>query len=114
MSRSSVPPSLSEDGMLWQLLKAYANEDWDEGNAPWPAPAVQFLKEASKAEAAQLAEEIAVTQALALDDAGWQALLAAADVNWAVFAHPYGLTRWAHDLRDRALAAAYGAGPSET
>ncbi len=100
--------------MLWQLLKAYANEDWDEGNAPWPAPAVQFLKEASKAEAAQLAEEIAVTQALALDDAGWQALLAAADVNWAVFAHPYGLTRGAHDLRDRALAAAYGAGPSET
>ena len=114
MSRSSAPPSLSEDGMLWQLLKAYANEDWDEGNAPWPAPAVQFLKDASKAEAAQLAEEIAVTQALALDDAGWQALLAAADVNWAVFAHPYGLTRWAHDLRDRALAAAYGAGPSET
>lgn len=100
--------------MLWQLLKAYANEDWDEGNALWPAPAVQFLKEASKAEAAQLAEEIAVTQALALDDAGWQALLAAADVTWAVFAHPYGLTRWAQDLRDRALAAAYGAGPSET
>mgnify|MGYP006112922125 FL=1 len=114
MSRSSALRTLSEDGMLWQLLKAYANEDWDEGNAPWPAPAVQFLKEASKAEAAQLAEEIAVTQALALDDAGWQALLAAADVNWAVFAHPYGLTRWAHDLRDRALAAAYGAGPSET
>ena len=100
--------------MLWQLLKAYANEDWDEGNAAWPAPAVQFLTEASKAEAAQLAKEIAVTQALALDDSGWQALLAAADVNWAVFAHPYGLTRWAQDLRDRALAAAYGAGSSES
>jgi hypothetical protein len=94
MSRSSAPPSLSEYGMLWQLLKIYANEDWDEGNAPWPVPAIQFLKEASKAEAEQLAEEIAVTRALALDDAGWQALLAAADVNSVVFAHPYGLTRW--------------------
>ena len=114
MSRSSALPALSEDGMLWQLLKAYANEDWDEGHAPWPAPAVQFLKEASKAEAAQLAEEIAVTQALALDDSGWQALLAAADVNWAVFAHPYGLTRWSQGLRDRALGTAYGTDPSET
>lgn len=100
--------------MLWQLLKAYANEDWHEGDAPWPAPAVQFLKEASKAEATHLAEEISVTQAFAVDDSGWQALLAAAEVNWSVFAYPYGLTRWAQDLRDLALATAYGPGPSET
>lgn len=95
--------------MLWQLLKGYANEDWDEVRAPWRKPAIQFLSEASKAEAAQLAEEIVATQALAMDDSGWQALLAAADVNWAVFAHQYGLTRWAQDPRDRALAVAYGA-----
>ena len=100
--------------MLWQLLKAYANEGWDEGDAPWPAPAVQFLKEASKAEAANLAKEISVTQAFAVDGSGWQALLAAAEVNWAVFAYPYGLTRWVQDLRDLALATAYVNGPSET
>tara|TARA_B110000467_G_C17848339_1_gene228507 strand:- start:284 stop:442 length:159 start_codon:yes stop_codon:yes gene_type:complete len=52
MSRSSALRTLSEDGMLWQLLKAYANEDWDEGDTPSPAPAIQFLKEASKLEAA--------------------------------------------------------------
>lgn len=93
--------------MLWQLLKAYANEDWDEVLAPWPAPAMQFLAEASKAEAATLAAEIAEAQALALNDAGWRALLAATDVDWRAFAKPYGLMYWAQDLRDRSLAAAY-------
>lgn len=95
--------------MLWQLLKAYANEDWDEALAPWPAPAMQFLEEASKAEAAELAEEIAAAQATALNDDGWQALLDAAEIDWQAFAKPYGLTYWAQDLRDRALAAAYSA-----
>jgi hypothetical protein len=50
-----------------RLLTACANENWDEGDAPWPAPAVRFLKEASQAEAAQLAQEISVTQAFAVD-----------------------------------------------
>jgi hypothetical protein len=107
MSKSSPPPALNDDGMLWQLLKAYANEDWDERAEPWPRPAIQFLEDASQADAAQLAEEIAATQALAMDDAGWQALLSAAEVDWTPLAHPFGLTRWAQDLRDRALAAAY-------
>lgn len=111
MSKSSVPaPALSEDGMLWQLLKAYANEDWDEHSEPWPEPAAQFLSDASTAEAAQLADEIAAIQALALDDSGWQALLTASDIDWQGFAQPYGLTFWAQELRDRALAAAYPSG----
>lgn len=109
MSKSDPVAELSDDSMLWQLLKAYANEDWDEILDPWPAPATQFLSEASKAEAAALAEEIAAAQVTALNDDGWQALLVAAEVDWEAFAKPYGLTYWAQDLRDRALAAAYPA-----
>ena len=95
--------ALHEDGMLWQLLKAYANEDWDRRRAPWPAPAEAFLRDASKTEAAQLAEELAVIQSLGLPHAGWAAILAAAEVDAAAFGPD--LAAWAEVLRRRARDA---------
>ena len=95
--------ALSEDGMLWQLLKAYANEDWDHQSEPWPAPADAFLKDCSKAEAAQLASELGTIARLELCDDGWRALLTEAEVDLA----PLGedLVAWASDLAQRAEAA---------
>lgn len=103
----TLPAALLEDSMLWQLLKAYANEDWDHRQAPWPAPVDAFLHEASRAEAAQLAEDIASAQAVALDDAGWRDLLQSAEVDWRAFTANGDLVDWAQDLQDRALAAAF-------
>ncbi len=96
--------TLHEDGMLWQLLKAYANEDWDRAAEPWPAPADAFLAEASRREALALADELASIAALGLDDAGWRALLTAAHVDPTDFGAG-DLVAWAEDLRRRAVAA---------
>lgn len=92
--------SLHEDGMLWQLLKAYANEDWDSGAEPWPAPAEAFLNDASRAEAAQLAREMDILLRLDLDDEGWRKLLRAAHVDDADLGDD--LTTWAQALADAA------------
>lgn len=105
MSNPKPPAAeLGDDSLLWQLLKAYANEDWDRHAAPWPAPATTFLADASAAEADALADEIAALAALPLDDAGWRALLERAHVDWSAFAPAGDLARWAEDLRRRAAA----------
>lgn len=98
--------SLPEDGMLWQLLKAYANEDWDQRDAPWPAPAEAFLADASKAEAAALADELATIEALNLGPDGWRALLTAAHVAPEDIGAKGDVVAWAKDLRARAESAA--------
>lgn len=100
------PDDLNEDGMLWQLFKAYANEDWDHKGEPWPAPAEAFLQDASAAEAAALARELQAIGALGLNDAGWRRLLEAAEVDADSLAPDGDLTGWAADLENRAKAAA--------
>lgn len=97
---------LPADGMLWQLFKAYANEDWSPRCEPWPAPADAFLEDASQAEAAALAEELATIRRLGLTDAGWRALLEAADVDPSGLAADGDYVAWAADLLARARAAA--------
>lgn len=94
--------------MLWQLLKAYAGEDWDRDAAPWPAPAEALLADCSRREALMLAAELARLAEACTDDAGWRALLEAAHVDAAALAPPGGLPAWAADLRARALAVAAG------
>ena len=95
--------ALSVDGMLWQLLKAYANEDWDHMAEPWPAPASAFLSDCSTAEAAQLARELETIARLELADTGWRALLEDADVDVSTLGDD--LATWADDLLKRAKAA---------
>jgi len=108
MSNRKAEPTLAEDGMLWQLLKGYANEDWDRRAAPWPAPANACLSECSRGEARALAEELERLAEACRDDAAWRALLLAAHVDAAALAPPGRLPAWADDLRARARAAACG------
>ncbi|MGZ0189649.1 MAG: hypothetical protein ACKVH0_16870 [Alphaproteobacteria bacterium] len=102
--------TLHEDGMLWQLLKGYANEDWDHQSEPWPAPADAFLKDASAKEARSLADELATIQSLGLENTGWRALLDAAEVDLSGLNHD--LVAWAADLHDRATTAASTPSPN--
>lgn len=95
-------PRIPEDGLLWQLLKAYANEDWDWRAAPWPAPADQFIAELSPAEAQAFAGEMAALDAALVDDGAWRSALAAAQVDWPAFAADGALKAWAADLCQRA------------
>ncbi len=101
-------PELSPDDELWQLLKAYAGEDWNAATAPWPAPAERYFQDASRQEAATLAAEITGLQRACPDHAAWRALLEAAHVANAdaLAAAVGGLPNWAEDLRRRAEAAA--------
>lgn len=99
-------PILGPDHELWQLLKAYAGEDWDAAADPWPAPAERYFHDASRTEAKTLAAEIAAFQQACPDDDVWRALLEAAHVDVSRLAAADALTDWAEDLRRQAQAAA--------
>lgn len=100
-----APGRISEDGLLWQLLKAYANEDWDRRAAPWPAPANAFLADASANEARALAAELdALLEALP-DGRAWRGALEAEQIDWRGLAPESGLRAWASDLQARASDA---------
>ena len=100
----TAPPRLDPDGMLWQLLKGYANEDWGRAAAPWPAPADAFLAECSPAEAQALADELAEMISKDMDDDAWRALLRSARADVAALRPDGSFTGWAADLRRRAAA----------
>lgn len=97
-----MPPALTPDGALWQLLKAYANEDWDWRAAPWPAPADAFLADGDAMAAEALVRELDAMSTL--DDAAWRAGLDAAFVDWRAFAPDGALSAWATGLRQIAAA----------
>ena len=98
------PPALTPDGALWQLLKAYANEDWDWRAAPWPAPADAFLAEGGPTAAASLASELDAMSDF--DDAAWRECLDAVYVDWRTLAPDGALKIWASDLRRMAMTHA--------
>lgn len=98
---NDLPPALTPDGALWQLLKAYANEDWDWATSPWPAPAEAFLSDSAPALARALKAEL--TDLGAWNDARWQAALEVLDADWRSFAPDARFSAWAqalHDLTD--------------
>jgi len=99
-------PRLDRDGMLWQLLKGYANEDWQRAVAPWPAPAAAFLNDCGPRDAQALAREMTAWIDADIGDNGWRALLLAEDIDVAALTTLGDLTDWAEDLRARAAYAA--------
>ena len=107
MSNPDAPvptTALTPDSALWQLLKAYANEDWDWRAAPWPAPAEAFLADGGGAAARRLVSELDALSGY--DDAAWRACMDAIFADWRAFAPDGALTIWAAGLRQSAAAAA--------
>lgn len=105
-SADPAPGRISEDGVLWQLLKGYANEDWDRRAEPWPAPAVAFLADASAREARALAEELGGLLDALPDGQAWRRALEAERIDWRGLAPESELSAWASDLQARARAVA--------
>lgn len=97
-----MPPALTPEGALWQLLKAYANEDWDWRAAPWPAPAEAFLADGGATTAQGLVDELEAMSEF--DDAAWRGGLEAVFADWRAFAPDGRFTLWAADLRQLAAA----------
>jgi len=104
--KSAAHRRLPANGMLWQMLKAYANEDWERAAEPWPAPAEAFLADCGKGEALALADELTTLIGSGLDDDGWRNLLRAEEIDVDALATFGDLTDWAADLRERAIKAA--------